>query len=368
MLAQYAETETVASRVLYINSKDATQVFNANSSDFDFTLEEPIVVPEHHTILMSIFSAEIPYSFYNFQIGVNCRLDYAVTPFGVVADYDANGFLDLTPVPAASLIIPEGNYNAVELAALLTSSIPELEVTYDSVAIKFRFRCTTILSRVTLGIRYGASIPVDNSMNEELGWDLQGLIGDCWVQLNGAGTQWWYGFSQPAGVGPGADISSSGPFFIAPNYFLFADDVCDMTNSIRSLFIRTNLSSTSVLDSHIGGGFSNILTRVPINAEPGGVINIRPSDGHIHKLLIKQKAITSVSIRLTNQKNVTINLNGLNFDISLKLEFIETKLLHTPPSGREIVEKSRLEAQHKAQEKLKLSKKGKSKKKDKPIV
>ena len=46
MLAQYAETETEASRVLYINSKDATATFGGNRSDFDFTLQEPIVVPD----------------------------------------------------------------------------------------------------------------------------------------------------------------------------------------------------------------------------------------------------------------------------------------------------------------------------------
>ena len=107
-----------------------------------------------------------------------------------------------------------------------------------------------------------------------------------------------------------------------------------MTNSIRSLFLRTNLSTTSVLDSHIGGGFSNILTRVPINAEPGGIITIQPTNGDVHKLLLKVKSITDVAITLTNQKNQVINLNGLTFDISLKLEFIADKDLDPEPDRR----------------------------------
>ena len=115
---------------------------------------------------------------------------------------------------------------------------------------------------------------------------------------------------------------------------MFSDDVVDMTNSIRSLFLRTNLSTTSVLDSHIGGGFSNILTRVPINTEPGGVITIRPVDGDVHKLLLKVKAITDVAITLTNQQNQVINLNGLTFDISLKLEFIADRELAVAPNLR----------------------------------
>ncbi len=74
MLAAYKETETNASRVIYINSKDATSLLGDSRSDFNFVLEEPIVIPDHHNILLSVYSAEIPYSFYNFRVGVNCRL------------------------------------------------------------------------------------------------------------------------------------------------------------------------------------------------------------------------------------------------------------------------------------------------------
>ena len=347
MLAAYKETETSASRVLYINSKDATVFFNNNQSDFNFTLQEPIVVPEHHSMLMSVFSAEIPYSFYNFRVGVNCRLDYAVTTFGIVADYDANGFLDLTPAAAQSLIIPEGNYNAVELANTISQGvvaagpINPLEVLFDPIKLKFSFRCVIPNLRVTMAMKNGAATGED--MNEELGFDLINVIGDPFVELNPAGTQWFNGFSNPTlgGIppvpipGPGTDTVRNGPFLISPAYFLYADDVVDVTNSIRSLFLRTNLSTTSVLDSHIGGGFSNILTRVPINAEPGGIIKIEPTNGDVHKLLLKVKSITDISITLTNQKNQIINLNGLTFDISLKLEFIADKELEPEPKRRE---------------------------------
>ncbi len=346
MLAAYKETETSASRVLYINSKDATTFFNQNQSDFIFSLEEPIVVPEHHSMLMSVFSAEIPYSFYNFRIGVNCRLDYAVTAFNTPADYDANGFLDLTPAAAQSLIIPEGNYNAVELAKTISDGVVAagplfpLEVKFDPVKLKFSFRCIVKNLRVTLAMKNGAATGED--MNEELGFDLINVLGDPFVELNAGANQWFNGFSNPTlgGVPPvpipgaGTDTVRFGPFLASPAYFLYADDVVDVTNSIRSLFLRTNLSTSSVLDSHIGGGFSNILTRVPINAEPGGIIKIEPTNGDVHKLLLKVKAITDIAITLTNQKNQVINLNGLTFDISLKLEFIADKELQPAPNRR----------------------------------
>ena len=345
MLAAYKETETKASRVLYINSKDATVFFNENQSDFVFSLQEPIVVPEHHSMLMSVFSAEIPYSFYNFRVGVNCRLDYAVTAFNTVADYDANGFLDLAPAAAQSLIIPEGNYNAIQLANTISQGVfaagpvNPLEVKFDPIKLKFSFRCIIPNLRVTLAMKNGAATGED--MNEELGFDLIAVQGDPFVELDAGGTQWFNGFSNPTLGGGGAPVAGAGtdtvrngPFLTTPAYFLYGDDVVDMTNSIRSLFLRTNLSTSSVLDSHIGGGFSNILTRVPINAEPGGIITIQPTNGDVHKLLLKVKSITDVAITLTNQKNQVINLNGLTFDVSLKLEFIADKDLEPEPDRR----------------------------------
>ena len=69
--------------------------------------------------------------------------------------------------------------------------------------------------------------------------------------------------------------------------------------------------------------------------DPGGVINIEPVNGDVHKLLLKLKTISNISIRLTNQKNETLDLNGLDFDVSLKLEFIEDRDLKEPPNVRQ---------------------------------
>ena len=348
MLGTYKETGTDASRVIYINSKDATAIMGDNRSDFDFTLEEPIVVPPHHNILLSVYSAEIPYSFYNFRNGVNCKIDYATTAYNTPAAYDAAGKLTMGAVPLGqTLTIPEGNYNAVELAALLTAGIAGLECLYDVNKLKFSFRNLNKGTRITLALKNGQDTGTPQfpgeDMNEELGFDWFNILGDPFVEMENVGlTPNYYGYSNPTLdvngnpiPGPGTDNNRQGPFFVKPSFYLYSDDVADLTNSVRSLFMRTNLSTTSILDSHIGGGFSNILTRVPIKAEPGQVINIDPINGNVHKLLLKLKAITNVSIRLTNQKNETINLNGLDFDVSLKLEFVEDVELKEPANVRE---------------------------------
>ena len=384
MLAEYRETGTAASRVIYINSKDATSIMGNNRSDFDFTLEEPIAVPPHHNILLSVYSAEIPFSFYIFRNGVNCKLDYAITAFNAPATYTAGGFLDTTTPGAGTLQIPEGNYNAVELALLLTNGITGLECLYDPNKLKFSFRCLTKAFRITLALKNGIDTGTPEApgedMNEELGFDWFNILGDPFVEKDPGGlSPHYYGYTNPnPGVaGPGIDNNVAGPFLTSPQWFLYSDDVGDLTNSVRSLFMRTNLSTTSILDSHIGGGFSNILTRVPIKVQPGEILNIDPVNGDVHKLLLKLKTITNISIRLTNQKNETIDLNGLDFDVSLKLEFVEDHELKQPPNVRQVLfeqsqkykdEQALAEEEAVKEEKKKKlkEKKGSKKKKNKP--
>lgn len=384
-MTTYAETETPASRVLYINSDNATTKFNNKDTDFEFVLEEPIIVPTHHAILASVYSAEIPYSFYNFEIGRNTLLDYQITGFGVPANYVSVGgkdTFDFTPSGGCfRFIVPEGNYTPYQLADTLTDGIltaaggvPALDVRYNPIKQKFEFVCIVPGVRCTFGLKHGLFSGLDgDDINEEIGFDLNNIQGDPFFELDlGAPPfPWNNGYTNPPLVVPGAGVDiNKGPYPIQT--YLLADDVADMNSAIRSLFIRTNLSSQSVLDSFIGGGFSNIFCRVPLNADPGETLRIEPRNGDIHKLLLKTKTITSVSITLTNQRNRIIDLNGLNFDVSIKLDFVEVRDLPEPLNIREQIDKRIAEKDleeikakqisDKEEEKLKEKKKTKKKK------
>ena len=353
------EIETTASRVLYINSKDATTKYGNFDTDFDFSLEEPISVPHNHIILLSLYSAEIPFSFYQFDTGINTRIVIQVTNFGTPASYSAAGLFDEDPATngnAKVILIPEGNYNAIQLANELTNTLGDttndpnvfpVKVTFNVITLKFEFVCTTPGKRLTIGISnvnpfFIVGAPLQGNMNEELGFivrhDLPSLDGDLFVELNGAGNSWNSGYTTNPGIGiagPGIDTATTGaPFSVATP--LSSPNVADLTASCKSLFVRTNLSTSSVMDSHIGGGFSNILARVPVNVAAGGMIRVDPINGNVHKLMIRSKSITNVSIRLTNQRNVPVDLNGLNFDISLKLDFINETSIPDQPEFREI--------------------------------
>ena len=129
-----------------------------------------------------------------------------------------------------------------------------------------------------------------------------------------------------------------------------------MNAAIRSLYIRTNLSTSSILDSSVGGGYSSILARVPIDVDSGGVITISPSDGSVHKLIIKVREITIIGVRLTDQRNRVIDLNGLDWDVSFQFDFIENPELKIPMDKR-------MEIDLKKYEKFKTDKEALKKKK-----
>lgn len=346
-----AETGTAASRVLFISSGDATVIFNNNRSNFMFDLDEDIVVPNHHSMLLSMISAEIPYSFYNFVDGRNTLLYYQYNAAPGITNYVADV---LNPTTILDLK-PEGNWNAVELANYITEGINTqqglpvntFQMLYDPIALKFKF-IMNAPGRITLAMRNSPNLDVD--MNEEIGFDFDSDVtpGDPFVEYDGAGPLNRYGYVNPplGGTGIGVNVYTDGGG-LAPvtpptyHHFLYADDCADMNNSIRTLFIRSNLTTNSVMDSHVGGGFSNILAQIPINVEPGSIINVKPADGDVHKCLLKVKEFTQIHLRLTNQRNEEINLNGLTYNISLKIEFIENTKLQEPENIRALVEEAK---------------------------
>ena len=94
------ETDTETSKIVHINSLDATIKFSSDrTTDFSYELEQPIVVPENQMILVSCIGATIPYTFYNVRSNINNRVAVRLTADGLIYNLD----------------IPEGNYSSTAL-------------------------------------------------------------------------------------------------------------------------------------------------------------------------------------------------------------------------------------------------------------
>ena len=114
------ETATDASRVIYLDSSQASDNLSGvvsagegkKTTSVLFQLQEPIVVPPHHTILASIHSCSIPFSFYNFQTGRNTTLKFGRSDDGVITTAVDN-----------TLTLNQGNYNIRTLIDEVIASV-----------------------------------------------------------------------------------------------------------------------------------------------------------------------------------------------------------------------------------------------------
>lgn len=356
------ETGTGASRVMFLNSGDATQ-HQAGASlttDYVFIPDESIVVPPHHSILMSLHHTQIPFSFYNFQSGRNTKLDYGLSDTGVVSAVDTG-----------TIEIPEGNYNAATLRNKIMellnaeTNVGTLTIRFNRDTLKYEYNWVGLAGFRRLTLRIATGTNATNNFRDEMGFnDNKFYLGnssynvyfendglgnlDCGFSTDLAGTSYFQSTSADTTFWTGIGNQGAG----TENIF----SVVDMNAAIRSLYIRTNLTTSSILDSSVGGGFSSILARVPIDVNSGSIITISPIDGSVHKLIIKVREITIIGVRLTDQRNRLIDLNGLDWDVSFQFDFIENPELRVPIDKR-------LEIELKKYEKFKTQKEQSNKKK-----
>ena len=339
-----AETGTGASRVLFINSADTRNLStNFLTTEYTFTPDESIVVPPHHTILMSLHHTQIPFSFYNFQSGRNTTLDYGLTATGVTS-----------AATTGTITIPEGNYNAQTLINTITTllnaeaNVGTLTIRFNRDTLKYEYNWVGLAGNERLTLRISNGTNTLTNFRDEMGFNDNkfvnsldvydvffdnNLVGDgalsCGYSTDAASTVYY-----TSAVGDTDYWTGIGNQGDTANIF----SVVDMNAAIRSLYIRTSLTTSSVLDSAVGGGYSSILARVPIEVDSGGVISISPSDGAVHKLIIKVREITIIGVRLTDQRNRLIDLNGLDWDLSLQFDFIENPEIKIPMDKRVEIE------------------------------
>lgn len=349
------ETSTDASRVIYLNSADASQrVSNLESNptgglsyrgdkttDVRFFLEESIVVPPHHTILLSLHSCNIPYTFYNFQLGGNTQLQFYTSDYNsrTTNRSPASGYNTIT--------IRAGNYTPTTLATELKTQLNgqatiagDFDCEYDAQTLKYKYVFKKSGKRLTFNFENE-----DRTFRNAIGFNdnnfVQGITDPEFFMDEESGAphtqrMGWTTASAEFVINSqtNAVASYDDPMADISEYF----SVVDVNYNVRSLYLRTNITQHSVLDSAINNRFSNILARIPLNAESGGEITISPSDGSIHTLMLKVREITEILVRLTDKDNRLINLNGLDFTIALQFDFIETPQISVPVGMREKVE------------------------------
>ena len=404
------ETSTDASRIFFIDSRDG---INENSNpqittDFTLNLEDPIVVPNHHTILMALHRVNIPRTFYNFKKNRNAGVEIVFSGYnGANTDGFGVGYATL---PRLTFEVNEGNYDAISTMNLILTrvndyldtgisrfanivldvadrGIYEFDMNYNSDALKYEWRIqpkleadqqlTTRDIRIAFlwktGPNFGSDLPKENinhdtSIRQEVGfisnsW-INTIIQDFFIGFKGAtllADRIWNGGygNKPVsdasvwgvelrtasdmtttmiangieffkGYDNGGSVDRTGDL----NYF----SCVDMNYHTSNLYLHTSITQHSVLDSRIGCRYSNILARIPVSVQSGEEVIVTPSDGSVHKLILKVREITQIRIRLTDLNDKVIDLNGLDWTMSLEFDFIETPEVEVKTSMRETIE------------------------------
>ena len=253
-------------KILKIDSSKATHYYNAEKTAFNFQLEQPIAVASSHSIIFSLTNAYIPYSFYSLN-GNNCHLDVEETIFG--------------PVPTTTtrtITIPFGNYSATDFGRVLTQLLSNSQIGYTLVYQKIN----NTYSIVTTG---NAKFLFQTGPNHAT---------SCHMFL---------------GLPQLDTIINTSVFYGG----------CITMNDIFYFQIKTDIGASDnfmTSDSAVG-----ILEIIPISESPLRFISHNPINPV--KFMLMSSSINNVKIALQDNLGRAVDLNGIPFLLTIRLDVIQ---------------------------------------------
>ena len=292
-----------SSKVIHLDSRFGTTFLQTGTdgkrltTNYIYNLIEPLLVPDNQKILISLYSSTIPYSFYNLRTGVNDRFYVSYSTNGGSSYTDC--YLDLTG----------GNYNAYELITefndrvAISGAIKKVSDDTTDDTIKTQITFTWVYDRKKL--KYQVSFASTGSI------DAMMFSFDNSYQTVAN----MFGFYDSDDVVVSDDGAS-------PTQ---STKCVDLNDAIHGLYIRQNIATKGTMDNE-NGTFSNILARIPITTNAGGVIFHKPNEATHHNL-VGLNAIDNIGIKLTDDRNRALDLNGLDWQVALLISFVENKPL-----------------------------------------
>ena len=239
--------------ILHVRSKDA-DLNGPLNTDINILLKAPIITASTEVCVISVVSAEIPYSFYNISSNLDNNILY----------YDDT-----------ELNLGSSNYDINRLVSVLNTGLP-VTVTWSKYTFKITFTNNTA-STVTL------KFSECKKLAQVLGFQPTDLT-----------------------IAAGNTSSSSGIIDLA---------------TIHSVFIKSNISTGNVLSTRLGN--SSILQKVSCDVNFGGII-YQDSDDHIQRTLTTANIIDSINLKLTDQNNITLDMNGVNYELAILFSIYDT--------------------------------------------
>ena len=249
---------------IHLNAADANSYNNNSTSDCNFTL--PVIeLPNQHQILLSVQSAVIPYTFYN--------IDYTNNLL-VYSTFNSDGSPNIVN---RYFYMHIGNYNAIQLANYLSTNslFPNFSVSYD------------IIRNVFIIVNSVENFTFDH-------------VNSTCLELLG--------------------FSSKQALLYTTSYLkTLISTQCVNLLSKQCICIASNLQTGNINHSNLAEG--NILCSVPVQSNPYSLITYTNLSNF--KTNLYSNVISNVNIKITDQNNNLLNLNGCFFSLTLQIDVVK---------------------------------------------
>ena len=248
------------SKILKIDSSQATTYLNNEKTAFRTQFQD-ISIENDESIVYSLISAVIPYSWYSVHKGNNV-LDYSITTNNITTQH--------------TILMAYGNYSASEYLKefLIILNNPNIIILYHRIQNRFSFEYTLINSSMKFLFKTGPNAL--KSMHRFLGFELKDV-----------------------------DINRT------------TSTQCVIMNDIFYLYLKTDLGS-SIIDCV---DIDNVLEVIPINISPLQFIDYHPIN--INKYLLNAKTLSDITISLQTNKHEVLDLNNIPFYITIKIDIVK---------------------------------------------
>ena len=269
---------------VYIDSS-----YKVNGTSSDFTIDLPETVQLEDNMLCQIHEVSIPHSWYSINsTNNNLYFRHQVIPPGVIAG-----------ITYRKVVIPEGNYTAVDLAQTIEIALNLLVDTVDR-PNTYCLIYNSSTNKITISSNYSTVIFVVLTDGEIA--PVAGVFSDP-VDVNSLNS-----INRVIGnTTPATDAYTN----VAPYTTNFIDLV-----PFKSLYLHCN--EISNYNQLTVAGNSSIIKKINVSVPYLGIINDNELSSFDY-IDVSNKMLRRLNFRISNNLNQTVNLN--NVDVSFTLTF-----------------------------------------------
>jgi len=263
------------SYMVHVRSKDCRELTTGFNTDLQVNLDAEIKKrDQRQDIHISLSSAEIPVSYYNFSNNLD----------------NLNIYVDGSP----SLVISEGNYDIYELVDLITADATfPYSALYDENKGKVTLTNTDVSSH-TINFSQTNS----RGLSKALGFDREDEV-----------------------VASGGSTTSDGVINLS---------------TIHTIFLYSDLGASNVITTE-NGNYESILDKIPVKVAPFEIIHYNPYDTAPFTTVLTNEAISNFRLSLRDQNGKLLQMNDVRYELSLLVEIHNNDtndLQQAPPRAR----------------------------------